>query len=128
MTREQYLTLKRENKERASWLRAMKRVLREDISNAVTGKIPRSGMRTTQSEVSNMQKAFRVNHIFLCLLRGRTRKEIEANFAVQLPVNGLYSWIENELTNLAESYDLDWDSDENHKVISIKAKVVTSAA
>lgn len=121
MTREEYLALKDELKERAAALRTLKKTLRHDQMATALGldKICTDSIRMQELIVHIRKKEYRVKHIFMCLLRGKSREQIESNFGSQLPGNGLFSSREKELKDLCTKYGIEFDQDENYKVISV---------
>jgi hypothetical protein len=121
MTRDEYLALKDELKERAVTLRSLKKTLRHDHMATALGldKICTDPVWRQQQIVNARKREYRIKHIFMCLLRGKTREQIESNFGSQLPGNGLFSSREKELKDLCTLYGIEFDQDENYKVISV---------
>ena len=122
MNRDDYRSLKTSLKEDAKKLSSMKRLLREDMSSRATVGVKLTDytfISTFQMDVNAAQRMFRIRHIFMSLLRGRTRTEIENNFESQGPSSGLYSPIERGLKDLCNHYGLEPNLDEKYRVISI---------
>jgi hypothetical protein len=125
MTREQYLELKSELKNTSSTLRSLKKQLRVDMS-LQSRKLPYGDpICLQQGKVNGLKLDYRVKHIFMSLLRGKSREQIENNFLVQEPKNGLYSTREQKLKTLCDKYNLEYDQDESYKIISITRHWIT---
>lgn len=129
MTREEYLNLKSELKLRAANIKSSKKQLREDIKLKNQGLPYGDPISIQQMRLHNSGQDYRYRHIFMSLLRGKTREQIEHNFLLQEPKNGLYCWREQKIKSICEKYGLECDVDENYKVISIKRDwIVTKVA
>ncbi len=120
MTREQYLELKSELKEKSSILRSLKNKLKNDMrQNSIPGVvIMETPVWKTHMEVNNLKKDFRTKHVFMSLLRGKSRNQIESNFETK-EMNSLLRCLENDIRKLCEKYELECDNDEHLRVISI---------
>ena len=127
MTREQYLELKAELKATGKQLRWDKHKLRADMKAQSRGLfLPGVGesVPRQQSNVRSLQQTYRYKHIFMSLLRGKTRVQIENNFGFQRP-NGYYH--EEKIRNLCSQYNLECDNDEHGRVISVTEKVISAS-
>lgn len=120
MTRDDYINLKTNLKENVKRLRSLKYLVREDESSASRG-LPGSGspLSQTRRDLRDLYRDVRTNHVFMSLIRGRTRVQIENNFETQAPENGLYSWLDKDIKTLCEKYELEYEVNEHYKVISI---------
>jgi len=113
MTREQYIQLKQELKELASSIKHLKPIYKN---------FQREGKYrdecATIGELIRRRKEYRVKHIFMSLVRGKTREQIERN--------PRYEPNEQALIDLCTKYDVDFDTDMvsgfayKLKVISVK--------
>lgn len=119
MTREEYLSLKSELKTMGNQLRFHKKQLREDQSTNARGLGCSQPIWKTRDTVTEMKQDYRIKHIFMSLLRGKSRVQIENNFESQTPLNGLYSRRDKGLKTLCEKYNLECNVDENYRVIDI---------
>lgn len=128
MTREQYLELKEELKQTSKNLRWNKHMLRANMRAIALGIEYPIGLSIArqQGNLLAVQRDFRVKHIMMSLLRGRTRIQIENNFESQMPKNGLYSYVERDLKAICEKYDLDMDLDQNYKVMTVEIKKLST--
>ncbi len=118
MTREQYLEKKEELKRIAATLKSSKREFRKAQSEKryrdtlIFGRL-----------IREVYYQYRPLHIFMSLVRGRTRIQIENNFLTQdckLVVN--YR-VEKDIKKFCETFNYEMDLDENLRVIEIKQKV-----
>lgn len=69
---------------------------------------------------------YRAGHIFMSLVRGRTRQQIESNFDQQLTPNtkafhglGMAREIETRIGNLCERFGFQTDRDEDLRIVSV---------
>ena len=120
MTKEQYLELKNELKQHASNIKFLKKSVRTQNSDLVKKHLGSWDiLHRTRIEQKILSRNYRTKHIFMSLIRGKTREQIENNFNTQLPKNGLCSWLEGDIKRLCEKYNLEYDQDENYKIIKI---------
>ena len=123
MTREQYLTLKAELKEKGKQLRSLKHLFRAGQSSIARGTGNQSGnpIWKTRSEIEEMKRDFRSKHIFMSLLRGKTRTQIEHNFEEKYckRMSGMYSWLEAWIKKLCEIYQVEYELDEFYNIVKI---------
>jgi hypothetical protein len=123
MTKEQYFELKEMLKQESSNLRFIKKEVRETQSRKSRGLTIEPGSFYSQSEYDTKRHAFRTKHIFMCLLRGRTRSQIENNFDQHL-----IRWVENSIELLCRQYDIHYEIDEIGRVISVRRDWVKDKA
>jgi len=127
MTREQYLELKEELKDLSRKIRWDKRQLRSDMSSSSRGLgcVGHEPIYRQQSMLRSLQQDYRYKHVFMSLLRGKTRAQIENNFGHQ-QYNPFF--VEHLIQELCTQYNLECDLDENLKVMTVKRKQEVVAA
>jgi hypothetical protein len=113
MTRQEYFSTKEQLKNWASILKSNKDLYK----NA-----QREGNFGMQYDIRNKTRItyldFRSTHIFMSLLRGKTRTQIEHNFEEKIAE----LTIESKIRNLCEQFSLEANYDEQMRVIEITSK------
>ena len=113
MNRNQYKELKLELKELGSIIRSDKQLNKQ---------LQREGKFTyeTYYSINSKQFDYRTKHIFMSLVRGKSRVQIENNFETK----ELETSVENKIQKLCIKYDYDMDMTEKFQVLSITPKDV----
>jgi hypothetical protein len=127
MTKEQYLTKKEELKQ----LSANIKYLKKEYKQCQREGCDRAGWSTEKgrhySQVSgDLNKSYftyRSGHIFMSLVRGKSRVRIENNFEKQDPTDTNIYTIEQRIRVLCEEFDFEMDCDERSRVLSIKPRI-----
>ena len=85
MTRENYFNLRNNLKQLALELKVQKQALKEAQRAMSKSRTGSNYHEVTSLEYSKRQyyREYRALHIFMCLLRGKTREQIENNFQDQ---------------------------------------------
>jgi ribosomal protein S26 len=125
MTREQYLEKKEELKQLALNLKSNKKQYRLEASiysksSSIEKNIWWKTPHIYISSLIQMRNSFRANHIFMSLIRGRTRSQIENNFDKQIWNNCTCLYVEYEIKKLCDKYEYEVNLDEHLRVIEIK--------
>jgi DNA repair exonuclease SbcCD ATPase subunit len=122
MTREEYKALKEQLKEWAIHQKQRKKMVRQWFSEN-PNKSPYGVMDGPYKWESHYTE-YRSGHIFMSLVRGKTRTQIEGNFEDQKGLN----WIDEDITDLCLKYNFEADHDERGRVISIMPIAETVAS
>lgn len=118
MTREQFLGKKEELKKAAVNLKFLKQEFRKAQSEGRTQDV--ADLRT---ETMKQYLVFRSTHIFMSLVRGRTRIQIEKNFETQKSKSYPLHLIEKRILDLCKEFEYEINFDEHNRVIEITKKV-----
>jgi hypothetical protein len=127
MTKEQYLEKKEELKKQAANLKHLKADYKqcqrdgEDRASWSTDK----GKHYTQicSAIRKNYEGYRSGHIFMSMVRGRSRVEIENNFEKQT-TKPSYNPMEEEIKKLCDNkFEFDVIYDKYRRIISIKPRI-----
>lgn len=110
MNKEQYLNLKLELKKLGGILKSEKQFIRTCQREG-----RRSDFLNAHYSVINKKFDFRTKHIFMSMVRGKTREQIENNFLTKVVETGT----EFELRCLCEKYGYEVDLNEKNQVFKI---------
>jgi hypothetical protein len=127
MTREQYLEKKEELKQLSANIKYLKKEYkqcqREGCDRA--GWSTEKGRRYSQvdADLNKSYFTYRSGHIFMSLVRGRSRIRIENNFEKQDWSNETQKRIEEGVIGLCNKYEFDVDYDEYRRILSIQPRV-----
>lgn len=128
MTREEYLAKKEEVKQLAGTLKYLKGAYKDCQRNGedVAGWTTEKGKHWSQvyRDKDTTYTRFRVLHVFMSLVRGKTRTQIENTFEAQDTLD----WLEAGIGGLCEEYRFEADHDEKGRVISIEEIAQTVAS
>lgn len=115
MTKSEYLMLKKQNKEKGLMIKELKKVSRNLDREFNLNKNLYRDMINARNNYQKTKQDFRINHIFLSLVRGRTREKIETNFLTK----DLDYYLEKNLTKLSEQYGYAVNYNSKQQVISV---------
>jgi len=127
MTREQYLTKKEELKQLAATIKYLKEEHKQSQRDGgnVAGWSTEKGKRHSQicGDLRKSYFSYRPGHIFMSMVRGKTRLQIESNFEAQEYGSCTNREIERVIEDLCKLYGYETDRDEYMRIISINQKV-----
>ena len=111
MTREEYKTMKESLKSLAQQLRSIKPIFKDAQRNKNWREI-----YDLSSKREGIYRLYRIGHVFMCLVRGRTRSQIEWNYESRT-----IHWLESGIGILAGEYGYMPDLDEEGRIIGLVA-------
>jgi len=116
--------LKKQNKEMGLMIKEAKKLSRNLDREYNINPKTYSDMLYARKEYKKLKNSFRVNHIFLSLIRGKTRVQIESNF----PTKDLDFYLEQGLKYLADKSGYNFKENAKKQVTGLQLLVVEELA
>lgn len=123
MTREDYKSIKEEVKKMAIEIKRFKNEMRESNREYSHGKCDHRVLMNAIYDYNTAKWNFRVKHIFMSLVRGRTRNQIENTFDKKDRSN----FLEDGIKKLCEKYGFDVQTNKIGQILSVTCKDDTEA-